>query len=793
MADDDDDHPLDDKKSFNLIIMASSVIRNATTATSLLLFLFFTEIFAGDSCSNGTKSQGDNETIVIGCLLPCSGGWDEGQYIEDAFNLAIKEIQSDPKLLPGFKIEGYGADCSKYDTKCDPGAGFEAMEKLRNDHPIDTWVAGGCSLSCAFNSRVAHLRNQVYMSWGCESDQLTSVDNFPYFFRTVPPYGKVKDLYADLIDHFHWKDVILLTDHVPIDLLLSNAIEAEISRRNLERTENETIKTRSFTVQRKEWIPTDNFEEEKAVLRAIEDENLNPRLIIITGYADSKAKMLKALKSLNLKTPVKDMVIMGAQIATDAMRDDFADLTADLEFALDWTLHIEDKSHGWTSGYAYALYDAAYSIAHAYDAIIKAGINPKSAEATARLVDTLKVQNFVGTTGTVAFDENHDRNANYGVVQFKNGMRTTVGTWHISQGFDFSSNIEFRSGQAPSICYAQCSERGICGNDGNCACNKGFKGTGCTFLEEDRNHLPKSLVALGRSLFAVNAALAISFSLWTFVNKNVDVVRFAQPTFLYLIALGTIISSTTILFLDSDDQEGETSSASQKCALLPVFYSLGFIVTFAPLWMKLKRVLNIVANSQQMKILKVPISTLLVRGFLPLLIVDGTILAIWSSSDPLTFERIVLVKDASTDLSLVSAGVCTTGETGNYFLAAIAVFHIGVLLMGNWYVYLSRNIGTAFSDSKYISIAMVSHIQILVMGIPILIIVADNVISNYFVRAGIIFLNDFTVLNFIFLPKILHVYGFIRLGKAMDSYSNHSVRNTVESSPGDASLYSDAK
>ena len=50
---------------------------------------------------------------------------------------------------------------------------------------------------------------------------------------------------------------------------------------------------------------------------------------------------------------------------------------------------------------------------------------------------------------------------------------------------------------------------------------------------------------------------------------------------------------------------------------------------------------------------------------------------------------------------------------------------------------------------------MISNLQVLTLAIPLLFLVADNPRSNFFVRSGVIFLNDFTVLVLIFVPKFL--------------------------------------
>ena len=52
---------------------------------------------------------------------------------------------------------------------------------------------------------------------------------------------------------------------------------------------------------------------------------------------------------------------------------------------------------------------------------------------------------------------------------------------------------------------------------------------------------------------------------------------------------------------------------------------------------------------------------------------------------------------------------------------------------------------------------MLSNLQVFILGIPIIYIASDVPSSNFFVRAGIVFLNDLTVLAFIFVPKMYMV------------------------------------
>ena len=95
----------------------------------------------------------------------------------------------------------------------------------------------------------------------------------------------------------------------------------------------------------------------------------------------------------------------------------------------------------------------------------------------------------------------------------------------------------------------------------------------------------------------------------------------------------------------------------------------------------------------------------------------------------------------------------------------------------------TRNISTEFQEGKWINMAMVSNLQILVLGIPVLYMVNDQPEVSYVLRCGIIFLNDVGVLMVIFLPKMYTVY----FGSDYDPTSTTSVTG-AETSMGTSNM-----
>jgi len=53
-----------------------------------------------------------------------------------------------------------------------------------------------------------------------------------------------------------------------------------------------------------------------------------------------------------------------------------------------------------------------------------------------------------------------------------------------------------------------------------------------------------------------------------------------------------------------------------------------------------------------------------------------------------------------------------------------------------------------------VTIALVATLQVLAIGIPVMIMVAEDPVSSMFIRSAIVFINTFSVQAFIFGPKI---------------------------------------
>lgn len=337
-------------------------------------------------------------------------------------------------------------------------------------------------------------------------------------------------------------------------------------------------------------------------------------------------------------------------------------------------------------------------------------------------------------------------------------------------------------GRAGPNCDLPCNEQhGQADLHGTCVCNSPkWSGVDCnTPVPEDLHLIPRPLLVVAYCLLGINAVVIVGCALWILWNRRSQQVRISQPHFLLLVLLGCAISSSTILALGQQDTTADGSNSVTACMAIPWLYSVGFCVTFGTLFTKIRRVYIIFKTSAQMKRVKVTfVESLAVVGFV--LGIDLIILIVWTVMDPLQWQRTIKAADQFGE-PLESEGYCTS-EHWLVFAGAIAALHLVLLLVASWMCYVSRHIPTKFSEGKYVSIAMLSNLQIFLVGIPVLIVVGSDPAASFFVRSVVIWMNDLVVVTLIFGNLIYSASYFgseerqvkEEIGAAIQEFSRHN-------------------
>jgi 7 transmembrane sweet-taste receptor of 3 GCPR len=91
----------------------------------------------------------------------------------------------------------------------------------------------------------------------------------------------------------------------------------------------------------------------------------------------------------------------------------------------------------------------------------------------------------------------------------------------------------------------------------------------------------------GLVMMSIVIALGSFLAVWVYWNRNAQVVKMMQPPFLFMVCVGIIVSSFTIIPLGANDEN--TSNIDAACLALPWLASIGDTITISALSSKLLR------------------------------------------------------------------------------------------------------------------------------------------------------------------------------------------------------------
>jgi len=275
-------------------------------------------------------------------------------------------------------------------------------------------------------------------------------------------------------------------------------------------------------------------------------------------------------------------------------------------------------------------------------------------------------------------------------------------------------------------------------------------------LDLDENLLG-NLKWVGYTCFGFVAISVMVCCLWTYLSWGKVVVKAAQPFFLYMVAIGVFIMSSSLIPLSQDDG-GEEKSESHTwsvgvCMSIPWLAFVGFTMSFSALFSKTWRVNRIFeANAQYTRVRVSPTDVMM--PFFLLLGANILILVLWTVLDPLEYIRREHEGTDYWNRVISTYGACRSDNAVAY-LVPLAVTNFISVLTACWQAIKARNIESEFAESKYISLAVASLLQGFLTGIPVVLLVRDEPQVYYVMLSSMIFLLSMALLWLIFLPKML--------------------------------------
>jgi len=333
---------------------------------------------------------------------------------------------------------------------------------------------------------------------------------------------------------------------------------------------------------------------------------------------------------------------------------------------------------------------------------------------------------------------------------------------------------------------------GICNPNGTCLCQDSVSvGIGPTAAchekpVEDMTYISFALKAVGITFMIVQLLTSFALIPWTFHYRNKNVVKMSQPIFLVLVPIGCIIMILGIIPLCiegeyryqqdpitgglTDEPNHEIWRADVACMAVPWLFGVGLVITFSALFAKIWRVRKIMHEASRCRRVIVHAKDVAFIMAVLLSLEIGILLA-WQFVAPLHWEREVLDVDEN-GYPTKSVGMCTS-DLNIVFFIPYAILNMGCLVFALYLCYITRNISQKMNEGKWITASIIGILQVLLLGIPIIIIASDDTNAYFFVRACLMFIINMSVTCFIFCPKLARLHS---QGDRLSILSNISLR-----------------
>eukprot|EP00924_Labyrinthula_sp_SR-Ha-C_P005441 snap_masked-scaffold_1-processed-gene-31.1-mRNA-1 protein AED:1.00 eAED:1.00 QI:0/0/0/0/1/1/3/0/329 len=210
--------------------------------------------------------------------------------------------------------------------------------------------------------------------------------------------------------------------------------------------------------------------------------------------------------------------------------------------------------------------------------------------------------------------------------------------------------------------------------------------------------------------------------------KHLEIIKAAQPFYLYVLLLGVSITNVSLIFFYKDPT-GSQAKNNFSCNAQFYFISFGLTLSIGSLLAKHAEVTNAEKFKSGNKVC---------GGIAVLALINLLLIYIAYSFDELSYNTIVLETDEFNQV-IESYGQC------DYSKASRRVYH-------------GRNIPNDFYESNWIAATILSQFQLVTLGVPITIAISPEETSAvYLLLCLLVFLSNMLFIVLIFGPKIYRI------------------------------------
>jgi ABC-type branched-subunit amino acid transport system substrate-binding protein len=395
-------------------------------------------------------------------------------------------------------------------------------------------------------------------------------------------------------------------------------------------------------------------------------------------------------------------------------------------------------------GFRFAATTSLYQYTN-YDAIMSLGIALCDSQEDFITADQMLLQvkstQFEGVSGPVSFDPVTGTRTSNGLAF--NVMNVVISATKETIGLDVRASAR------------------VCLSTGNVTISSPFVFNGGSLqppmelpqLEQSNNNLSFGIQAFMWSLSALAILASISFAIWTILYRRKHVVRSSQPFFLLMLCTGTLLMAACIIPMGLQEPIPQ-AGLDAACMATPWLFVLGFGTASSSLLCKSLRINLLFHHSVKMRRKNVAVKDV-IYPFVLVTIVNVALLISWTAAAPLTWIRSDLKNFDKYGRSVESVGRCgyNATEAQKYFVGTLFAVNLIYVIIGNYQTYRTRMMPAEFNETSYIGLSMLSVLESLLIGVPIIFLSKERPMVDLVVRSILVTLLCFAILLPLFVSK----------------------------------------
>lgn len=255
---------------------------------------------------------------------------------------------------------------------------------------------------------------------------------------------------------------------------------------------------------------------------------------------------------------------------------------------------------------------------------------------------------------------------------------------------------------------------------------------------------PLGIVAL--IFIVIGLLISFGFSIYFFVNRNEKVIKKTSPFFSQLMLLGIILCITSQILWD-------ITQSTLTCILKIWLLAIGFGLIMGNLLAKTYRIFKIFHNARVTSLVIRDVD--LLKFSAAIIILEVILLSLYTFTSGLPTPIII----QSTSDSLLKIVKCEVPSSFVQTGGIIWLLGVNFLLVLAAVIiaYLTRNVDSAFNESRYIAYTVYIYLLVTIILLPLYYTAGDSSSSNsrqFIIRTIAVLVPMFFTLGALFLPKI---------------------------------------